>query len=227
MGQIDILLADDHPVLLQGLLGLLDGHNDFRVVGACISGPEALEVIRSKGPGLAVLDITMPELDGLALLAAIRREDLPVKVVFLTAFARDDQIFNAVAAGVDGIVLKASVPEVLVSCLHDVAAGGRWLPEDVVGPALQREMSRRQRMRRTLGELSSRELEIVGLVGGGASNKEIARHVGLSPGTVKVHLERIYQKTGLTNRTALAAFFVEHKNQVDDRCARAAIVDDR
>jgi DNA-binding NarL/FixJ family response regulator len=213
MEQIDIVLADDHPVVLQGLQGLLEGYDDFRVVGACSSAPEALELIRCKRPGVAVIDITMPTLDGLALLEAIRREDLPVKVVFLTAFARDDQIFNAVAGGVDGIVLKASVPEVLVSCVRDVSAGGRWLPEEVVGPALQREMSRRQQRQMTLTELTGRELEIVRLIAAGEANKGIARHLGLAPGTVKIHLERIYHKTGISNRTALAAFFIKHREQ--------------
>lgn len=212
-GRKTVVIADDHPVVLRGLQGLIEGHEDFTVVAGCSNGREALESIRQSRPNLAVIDINMPEMDGVAVLAAISAERLPTRVVLLAASVTDQQIFAAVTAGAHGLLLKESAPEVLIRCLREVATGRRWLPQEIVRPAIDRETQRRRAGRRLVQELSARELEIVRLVGDGLSNKAIARRLSVAEGTIKNHLHNIYQKLVIGNRAALARLAAENKDQ--------------
>lgn len=209
-----VVLADDHPLVLQGLRALLDGQEEFRIVAACLSGQQALEAIRVHSPDIAVIDVTMPGVNGLAVLGKVVDERLTTRVVLLTASVSDGQILEAVTAGVHGLVLKESAPEMLVSCLRGVAAGRRWLPQDLIKPALDRELQRREQGRRFVRELTAREIEIIRLIADGLSNKAIAGRLTISEGTVKIHLHHIYQKLGISNRAALAALATVQKDQL-------------
>lgn len=199
-----VLVADDHPLVLRGLNELIAAQPDFEVVAVMADGTSALAKTREILPNLAVLDLSMPGISGLDLLHTITLENLPVRVIFLTASIPDDEILCAVEAGIFGIMLKESAPEALLSCMRHVAGGQKWLPRDLVETAIEREASR-HKVRGTESELlTGREADVVRLVCEGLSNKSIGRKLNLSEGTVKIHLHNIYRKLEVNNRTTLA-----------------------
>jgi DNA-binding NarL/FixJ family response regulator len=202
--QSRLVLADDHPVVLAGLHGLLKGAGLFEVLTIASNGAAALESIRELVPEIAVLDITMPEMTGIDVLRAVEAEQLATRVVLLTASVKDEQIASAVRHGVWGIVLKDAAADELITCLHQVAAGRRWLPTEIVDAALQRDDARQAENAKYDAVLTSREREIAILVARGMPNKVISRETGISEGTVKIHLHNVYQKLNVANRTALA-----------------------
>ena len=201
--KLSVMLADDHPIVLGGLATLLRA-NRFEVVSASANGLDALNALRNIEPDLAVLDICMPGLTGLQVLQHVEDEGLRTRIVFLTASATDEQILKAVTHGAWAIMLKDAAADSLVNCLENVAMGKRWLPPELVSPALSREAERRTESEHFDTVLTAREREISILVADGLSNKEIARRTNISEGTVKIHLHNAYQKLGLSNRTSLA-----------------------
>ena len=201
--KLSVMLAHDHPIVLGGLATLLRA-NRFEVVSASANGLDALNALRNIEPDLAVLDICMPGLTGLQVLQHVEDEGLRTRIVFLTASATDEQILKAVTHGAWAIMLKDAAADSLVDCLQNVAKGERWLPPELVSPALSREAERRNESERLDNVLTAREREISILVADGLSNKEIARRTNISEGTVKIHLHNAYQKLGLSNRTSLA-----------------------
>ena len=205
-----LVLADDHPVVLSGLKNLIQSDRRYEVLASCSNGLEALAAIREHRPDLAVIDISMPGLSGLQVLEHVRSELLGTRVVFLTATASDESIANAVALGVWGLLLKDAAADQLLTSLAAVAAGDRWLPPEVVDVAVHRATARRSEADRIVGSLTQRERQLILLATEGLSNKEIARRFGLTEGTVKIHLHNIYQKLGVTNRTAMTALALAH-----------------
>lgn len=211
-GRIErVVLADDHPVVLAGVRSLLAAvAGEFEVVAVRSDGALALEAIRDTAPEIAVLDINMPRLTGLDVLQAVRESGLTTRVVLLTASVEDGQISRAVAGDAWGIVLKDAAGDELVECLRHVASGQRWLPPDVIGPALERDEERRASSDGVDKLLTARERQLAIMVAEGLSNKHISRATGIAEGTVKIHLHNIYQKLNVANRTALAAFAQRH-----------------
>lgn len=206
-----VLLADDHPLLLRGLADLVAVESDFDVVCSTTLGKHALALIRELLPELAVLDVTMPDMDGLAILRKVSHENLPVRIIFLTATITPAQISEALAFGAWGLLLKESAPDALIDCLRAVASGKRWLPEELLARA-DAEWSDTGLSR--LEGLTRREREIVDLASRGLSNKAIAASLGSTEGTVKIHLHNIYQKVHVTNRTSLVALSFEARGGV-------------
>lgn len=206
-----VLVADDHPVVLQGVKAMLGSLPDVEIVAACSDGASAAECIRALSPDLAVLDIAMPKLNGLDVLSTIVADGRSTKVIFLTATAADDQLLAAVARGAKGIMLKDTVPDDLLKCVREVINGGQWLPPELVDAALEREIGRRLQTERMTQILTDREREVMRHVAEGLSNKEVGKRLGLSEGTVKIHLHNIYEKVGVPNRTALTALAVAHR----------------
>ena len=198
-----VLIADDHPIVLSGLAATLGTKEAFDVVATCADGPEALAGLRSLEPDLGVLDIGMPGLTGIEVLSVSEGEGLRTRLVFLTASATDEQITQAVARGAWGIMIKDAAADMLVECLEQVANGQRWLPPELVSPALEREAERRNDINRIDSLLTAREREIAILVAEGLSNKQIAGQISITEGTVKIHLHNAYQKLGVVNRTSL------------------------
>lgn len=201
-----VLLVDDHPLLLRGLADLVAMEPDFKVVGSTTEGSNALPMLDRLKPDIAVLDINMPDVSGLAILRRIWSADLPVRVIFLTAMISPAQVSEALAHGIFGILLKESAPDLLVDCLRSVAAGRRWLAREIEAKLGSLPVSDPPP---GLAGLTPRELEIAGLACSGLSNKMIARELGAGEGTVKIHLHNIFQKLRISNRTALAALYYQ------------------
>jgi DNA-binding NarL/FixJ family response regulator len=197
-----VLLADDHPLLLRGLADLVA--SEFELTAVTTSGIEALRQMKENPPDVAVLDLSMPDLDGLTILSLANEAGLKVRTVFLTAYISREQIAAAATARAWGIVMKETAPDMLLDCLRAVSAGARWtsFAEDPQGRT--RTYQKRPHERRAEA-LTPRETEVVRLVRRGISNREIAQEIGTTEGTVKIHLRNIYQKLGVANRTALAA----------------------
>ena len=198
-----VFVADDHPLLLHGLTDLIARDSDFRVVGSAQNGTVAMAMIRRDLPDVAVLDISMPGLTGLDIAAEIARQGLPTLCVLLTVGASQAQLYDAVAVGVAGIVFKETAVEALLRCLHEVAGGGRWLPAEIVGKAVHDEASRRIRWQQLSSRLTRREMEIARLVAQDTSYERIASGIGISKGTLKIHMNNIYRKLEVASRAQL------------------------
>ncbi len=202
---IRLILADDHRIILEGLEQLFRREREFQVLATCTSGQDALIAVRRHKPDVLVLDYQMPRGDGLSTLKAVRAEGLTTRVVLLTATMDEDDVLDAMQAGVHGLVLKESAAVNLVNCVRRVAAGQRVLDESMVSRALDR-MAQRQDVSNTL---SARETEIVKMVASGLRNKEIAGKLAIGEGTVKSHLHTIYEKLGVHGRVELTLYAQE------------------
>lgn len=200
--KISLVLADDHPFLLEGIAGVLDSEADLSILAKCRDGLEGIDAIRKLQPDIAILDIAMPGLTGLQVLQIVNSEQLTTRVIFLTANATDQNIFTLIENGASGLLLKDAAVAELVTCIKQVSAGSKYLPEELVASAIERETGRRIALRH-MEELSAREQEILFLLGEGLANKEIAHRLGLAEGTVRIHVHNIYQKTGIPSRMAL------------------------
>jgi len=200
---IDLVLADDHPIVLAGLENMFRRERDCRVVAACVDGVEALRAIDRHRPSVAVLDLRMPRMHGLAVLRQMQKDKVATRTVLLAAVLDDDDLVEAVRLGVRGVVLKEMAPMLVVQCVREVHAGNQWLEKRSVTDALDR-LVRREEGTRDLGKLlTPRELEIARAVACGLRNKEIAEKLGIAEGTVKIHLHVIYDKLNIDGRMAL------------------------
>ena len=200
---ISLVLADDHPIVLAGLENMLRRERDCRVVASCVDGVEAMRAISRHCPDVAVLDLRMPRMDGLAVLRQIQKEKLATRTVLLAAVLEDDDLVEAVRLGVRGIVLKEMAPTLVVQCVREVHAGGQWLEKRSVSQAIEKLIRREEATRDMAKILTPRELQIAGAVASGLRNKEIADKLGIAEGTVKIHLHVIYEKLKIDGRMAL------------------------
>lgn len=201
---ISIVIADDHPIVLHGLLALLKLEPDFRVVAACNDGEAAFDAIFTKDPDIALLDFRMPKLNAIEVLAKADDTGLRTRVIFLTASASDGHLLAAQRRAY-GIVLKESAADTVANCIREVAAGRRWIPEELLKNLTESAANELFEIAPVLKTLTARERNVLQYLVEGLSNKEIARSLGLSDGTVKVHLHNIYEKTSVNNRTSLVA----------------------
>jgi DNA-binding NarL/FixJ family response regulator len=200
---IRVLIADDQALLRGGFRMILESQKDIEVVGEAGDGREAVERARALEPDVVLMDIRMPELDGLEATRQLKaREDGP-RVLILTTFDLDEYVYEAMKAGASGFLLKEVRPEQLADAVRDVAAG-----ETLVAPAITRRLIEEFVRRRPPGsgrpeqvsELTERELEVLGLVARGLSNSEIASKLFVSDATVKTHITHVLAKLGLRDR---------------------------
>ena len=209
MRRTSVVIADRHPVVLQGLTSILRAGNGFKVVASCSDGPSCIEAIRSLMPDIAVLDISMPGLTGLQILAIANSECLSTRLVFFTASVQDRELVMSAAAGAYGVILKDAALKILLQSLRQAAAGQRLLPLRSSDRAVpEREQGNLAIAENVLTLLTDRERQIMGLVSEGLSNKEIGRRLNIADGTIKVHLHNVYQKLDISNRTVLAALAI-------------------
>ena len=196
-----ILIADDHPFILDGVQAFLAG-SDYEIVARVGDGASVLRLLPSVKPDILVLDVEMPERDGLEVLRMLRARGDPRPVVLLTGSIDDRRLLEAVQLGANGILLKASAPEQLRTCLDTVRKGGRWIEQPVLQRAL--DLAIGTATADPMGGLNQRERSIVELVARGQRNREIGDRLGMSESTVKIYLHRVFEKLGVTNRTELA-----------------------
>ena len=206
---ITLILADDHPLILDGLENLFRVEKDFKVMARCLDGEEALVALRKHKPDILVLDIRMPGKGGLGVLQAMRDESLLTPVVLLTAAVDEEELVEAIRLGVRGLVLKELAPKLLVHCVREVYAGRLWLEQHSVSTALQKLLRRESARQEAAQLLTAREIEIVKHVAAGLRNIEIAKQLFITEGTVKIHLHNIYQKLNLDSRTKLTRYAQE------------------
>lgn len=197
-----LLVADDHPIIVSGLRAALRD-TDFEVVGVVTNGADVLPAVDALKPDMLVLDVSMPGDDGITVAGRLRARGDACRIVLLTAALSDEQLLRAVDLDLEGIVLKEDAPATLVRRLEKVRAGGRTADEGLLQRALALKAGTATD-RSGLGALSPREQAVSRLVAEGRRNREIAGALGISEGTVKVHLYRIYEKLGVGNRTELA-----------------------
>ena len=204
-----LILADDHPIILEGLEQLFKRDKNFQVLKTCTSGAEAIEAVRRLQPDVLVLDVRMPNGDGLSVLKQIHDEKLATRVVLLTASMEEDEVLQAMEHGVWGLVLKEAAAVSLVDCVRKVMKGERALDQTLIVRALDRMLERQSGMRHAAEVLSRREAEIVKMVAAGLRNKEIATKLFIGEGTVKTHLHAIYKKLGVHGRVELTLYAQE------------------
>jgi len=202
---VNLVLCDDHPIVLAGLESLFRLEQDFQVLARCINGEEALAAVRQHNPDILVLDLHIPGPggDGLEILRVLRREKLPTKAVMLAAALEEDEIVEALRLGVRGVVLKELAPQLLVECIRKVYAGEQWIDKQLSNLALEALLRRETAGRARSSILSPRETEIVRMVAGGLGNRELAERLGVSEGTIKIHLHNIYKKLKVHSRLEL------------------------
>jgi len=196
--RIRILVADDHPVVRDGLVAMLSTQPDFDVVGEAATGREAVEQVGMLRPDVMLLDLEMPEMDGVEVLHSLRQESREVRVIVFTAFDTDERIMAAVQAGAQGYLLKGAPREELFRAVRVVHAGGSTL-QPVIASKLMRQVSE------DFDPLTPRELEVLSLVAQGLQNKEIAAELAITVRTVKFYVSSILGKLRAGNRTEAVA----------------------
>lgn len=206
---ITVALADDHPLMLRGLQGLLSSEVDFQVVAQCVNGEEALRSIRTYQPDLAVVDLSMPQRDGLSVSREVNREKLRTRIVLLAASIDEHQVVEARRLGVGGVILKEMAPRLLMQCLRKVHCGELWIERRSAARAFDTLLQREAGMREIGLILTAREVEIARLVASGLRNRRVAQRLFVSEATVKTHLHNIYDKLNVESRGQLILYCTE------------------
>jgi two-component system, NarL family, nitrate/nitrite response regulator NarL len=205
-----VVIADRHPVILVGLSSVLDAQPDFKIAARCRDGRSCIKAIRDFRPDIAILDVSMPDITGLEVLATVASGQIPTRVVFFTGSAEEHDLHVLTAAGAHAVIPMDAELDLLLQMLRQVANGHRLLqPSD---PAVFQEQSTRAD---TDLILTDRERQIIRLVCEGLSNKEIGRRLNITDGTIKVHLHHIFEKLEIGNRTALVSLAASHKDAAD------------
>jgi len=213
---IRLLIADDHEVTRLGLRTLLAACPQFAIAGETASVVDTLAAIGQLKPDLVLLDVRLADGSGIEVCRQLQNLEVDTKVLMLTSFADDDMVFDAIAAGADGYLLKEIHGENLIQAIQDVAAG-----RSILDPAVTRRVMGRvcsassPAVRNKIDLLSGQERRVVALVAQGKTNKEIGRDLGLSDKTVKNYLSHAMEKLNLTRRSQAAAFFISHTTQGD------------
>ena len=200
MEGIRVLIVDDHPVVREGIGSMLKKETDFKVVGEASNGLEAVEKARELSPDVVLMDLRMPEMDGVEAISRIKAEKPDIKFIILTTYSDDEYIFKGIAAGARAYLLKDAPRDELFKAIRMVSRGESLIQPVVASRVLDKlaELSRKTPAGDTL---SDREIEVLRLMAGGESNKDIADHLSITQSTVKTHITSIFQKLNVTTRT--------------------------
>jgi DNA-binding NarL/FixJ family response regulator len=190
--QIKILTVDDHPILREGIAAVIQGEKDMLIVGEASNGREAIEMFRSKRPDVALMDLQMPDMNGIDAIAAIREEHPQARIIVLTTYEGDVLARRALKAGAAGYILKDMIRTELLGAIRAVHLGKRYIPQKIAAELAEHYAE---------DDLSEREIEVLRQVARGTSNKIIASHLSISEATVKAHMQNILLKLGASDRT--------------------------
>jgi two-component system NarL family response regulator len=193
---IRLLIADDHPIVRDGVAAIINQHPDLEIVAEASNGSEAVAAFEAHKPDVALIDLRMPDIDGIKVIQQIRERSADARIIVLTTFDAEEDVASAMRAGAKGYILKDCPRRDLVDAIRVVHSGSTWIAPPV-GSKLMDQMSRHH--------LTPRELETLRLLSGGKSNKEIAAALSIAAGTTKVHLNKLFQKLGVTSRTEAMA----------------------
>lgn len=209
ISDVRIVLADDHQIFREGLRRLLESEPGFSVVGEAANGIEALELLRRVQPDILLLDLAMPRLSGLDTLRALI-EAHPVKVIILTAAIGESDVLRAIQLGAVGVVMKGVASRMLFDDIKRVMSGDYIVGHDLLGELVHAVRRPDFAEDKRPFDLTRRELDIIGAITAGQGNREIAHQLHVSVQTVKHHLTRIFDKTGVSSRLELALFAIQH-----------------
>ena len=209
---IRIVLADDQPLVRAGFRMILEAEDDFDIVGEAGDGAEAVATTQRLQPHVVLMDVQMPQLDGLEATRRIAKDpNTRTRVLILTTFERDDYVFDALRAGASGFMLKNAAPEDLVRAVRIVAAGEALLAPSITRRVIDDYAQRSPPVKNAaLDQLTERELEVLRLLATGKSNAELAQQLYLGEGTVKTHVSHLLRKLGLRDRVQAVVFAYEH-----------------
>ena len=207
---IRILVADDHPVVRDGLVAMLGTQPDFEVVAEAASGPDAVQKAASFQPDLLLLDLEMPGMDGVEVLRQVHSRYPDIRALVFTAFDTDERILGAVRAGAQGYLLKGAPRDDLFRAIRVVSAGGSLLEPLVASRLLQHMIRPAAPAASSLSALTEREMEVLRLLAQGKANKEIAAELVISERTVKFHVSSILRKLDAANRTEAVTLAAQH-----------------
>jgi DNA-binding NarL/FixJ family response regulator len=195
-GIIRILIVYDHPVVCSGLTSMLSAQTGIEVVGSAASGEEALAIVQRDRPDIMLLDLRMPGMDGIGVLKALGRMEHATRVVVLTSFEKEEDIYRAIRAGAQGYLLKDTTESEMVAAISVVHSGKRYIPRHIAARLADRLMR---------SDLTARELQTLELLAQGSTNKQIAGALNISDNTVRHHVNNIMEKLQVTDRTEAVA----------------------
>ena len=208
--QIRVMIVDDHSVVREGIRTYLDLEDQFIIVGEASNGREAADKVRALRPDVVLMDLLMPEMDGIAATKAIKEFNPEIKVIVLTSFTDDEHIMPAIEAGATGYLLKDVSAEELARAIEGAYQGQAQLHPEVTRKLMEQVRQPRRTAQQPGEELTPREMEVLRLIASGMSNKEIGRELVMTERTVKGHVSNILSKLGLQDRTQAALYAVRH-----------------
>lgn len=189
---VRVLILDDHPVVRYGLAAIIDSQPDMEVVGQASKGEEAIEIYRQQHPDVTLIDLRLPDISGVQVIRSIRALNQTAKLLVLTTYDGDEDIFQAIRAGAAGYIIKGMSHEVLLTGIRQVMSGRRYVPKEVANKLDTRD---------PMSELSEREHQVLRHLVEGKTNKEIAVHLGLTEATVKGYMSSIFLRLDASDRT--------------------------
>lgn len=204
-----ILIADDHAVVADGIRHLLASQQDLQVVGTASDGTEAVQLARELGPDVTILDVVMPQMNGIDAAREIVRRDAGARVIMLSMYSDSERVYQALQVGARGYVLKKDVSEELLDAVRQVGGGGRYLSPSVTDTVLG-DYLHEKKVPDALHQLSSRERLVLQMLVEGQTAAAVARKLHLSPRTVETYKARLMRKLGLSDLPALVKFAVRH-----------------
>ena len=206
---VNILLADDHRMVREGIRCLLENVPEFNVVGEAADGYECISFVNKTKPNIVLLDIDMPDMNGIEALRVIKEQKMICKVIMLTRHNEIDYLMKALEIGCDGYILKESSFDTLKMAIFKVYSGDKYIEPNMM-PLINANMQEKSNVKKKISELTRREIDVLKMIASGSFNKEIASTLNISERTVKNHVSNIFKKIEVSDRTQAAVFAIKN-----------------
>ena len=206
---VNILLADDHRMVREGIRCLLENVPEFNVVGEAADGYECISLVNKTKPNIVLLDIDLPAMNGIEALRVIKEQKMICNVIMLTRHNEIDYLMKALEIGCDGYILKESSFETLLKAIFKVYSGNNYIEPNLM-PLLNANLEEKSNVKKRISELTKREIDVLKMIASGAFNKEIASTLNISERTVKNHISNIFKKIQVSDRTQAAVFAIKN-----------------